>query len=61
MKYHHNPLHPDVATQQGYTIDTSCYPWFAYKGPRFAPTDRRDCYTDLESELLREQESQGIK
>lgn len=36
----------------GYTVDTTCYPWVAYKGPRFNPTEWRCVLTDLESELL---------
>ena len=23
----------------GFTVDRTCYPWFAYKGPRFQPTE----------------------
>jgi hypothetical protein len=36
----------------GYSVDTSVYPWFAYKGPRFAPTANRRCRTDLECEQI---------
>lgn len=27
------------AEAQGYTVDRTCYPWLAYKGPRFEPTE----------------------
>ena len=27
------------AESRGFTVDTSCWPWVAYKGPRFAPED----------------------
>lgn len=27
------------AIAQGYAIDDTCYPWIAYRGPRFAPTE----------------------
>lgn len=23
----------------GFTVDRHCYPWFAYKGPRFQPIE----------------------
>jgi len=45
-------LEPGEARERGFTIDTHCYPWLAYKGPRFAPTDTAECYTDQEAELL---------
>jgi hypothetical protein len=42
------------AERAGYIVDTHCYPWFAYKGPRFAPTDRIfGIATDKETELRR--------
>jgi len=28
------------AEAQGFTVDTHCYPWLAYKGARFAPTEK---------------------
>jgi hypothetical protein len=40
------------AEAAGFTVDTSCYPWFAYRGPRFRPTEQADVFTDLEAELL---------
>ena len=45
-------LTPFQAMAEGFTIDDTCYPWFAYKGPRFRPTEYRECYTELEAELL---------
>ena len=39
---------PVWAEQHGYTIDRSCYPWAAYKGRRFNPTDLKPCYTRME-------------
>ncbi|CAG9229330.1 hypothetical protein [Burkholderia vietnamiensis] len=30
-----------LAEAAGYTVDTTVYPWLAYKGPRFAPVDAR--------------------
>lgn len=27
------------AEAQGFTIDRHCWPWLAYKGPRFEPTE----------------------
>jgi hypothetical protein len=44
-------LTPDEARDQGFTIDTTTYPWTAYKGPRFSPTDWRDCFTEHEAAL----------
>ena len=40
------------AVERGYVVDDTCYPWVAYKGPRFQPTELIKCLTDLESELL---------
>ena len=45
--------HPDILQGQGFIIDDTCYPWFAYKGPRFQATEYHWCYTDLESKLIR--------
>ena len=28
------------ALDQGYTVDTYCVPWLAYKGARFAPDEK---------------------
>lgn len=36
---------------KGYTVDTSCYPWVAYKGPRFNPTKWVSVLTDTEVKL----------
>lgn len=40
------------AVAKGYMVDDTVYPWVAYKGPRFAPTEAHRCMTDLESELF---------
>ena len=32
-------LSAEEAEELGFTVDRCCYPWFAYKGPRFEPTD----------------------
>jgi len=36
------------AESEGFTVDTHCYPWFAYKGPRFRPDESKSIRTDLE-------------
>jgi hypothetical protein len=35
----------------GMTVDTHCYPPFAYRGPRFNPASGMTILTDLEAEL----------
>lgn len=35
---HTRKLTREQAEAEGWTVDTHCYPWFAYKGGRFAPT-----------------------
>lgn len=50
------PMHPDDAREQGYVIDSCCYPWLAYKGGRFQPTESHECYTERESDLIRRQQ-----
>jgi len=40
------------AVSFGYKVDTSTYPHYAYKGPRFQPKDNRLVMTDLEESLL---------
>ena len=42
----------EQAEAAGMVVDTTCYPWLAYEGPRFAPTAQRHVYTDLEARLL---------
>lgn len=32
-------LTAEEAEEMGFTVDRCTYPWFAYKGPRFEPTD----------------------
>jgi len=39
------------AKAAGYTVDESCYPWIAYKGPRFQPTEHFAIMTDREAAL----------
>ena len=40
------------AKEQGYTVDTTCYPHLGYKGPRFAPTEAVKVLTVREADLL---------
>lgn len=40
------------AKKRGYIVDTCCYPYFGYKGPRFQPTESVDVFTELEEKLL---------
>jgi hypothetical protein len=46
------PLTREDAKIRGLIVDDTCYPWFAYKGPRFGPTENHDCLTDLEAKLF---------
>jgi hypothetical protein len=41
-----------IAEAAGFIVDRHCYPWLAYKGPRFRPEDAHDCLTDCESALF---------
>lgn len=34
------------AEAQGFTVDRHCYPWFAYKGPRFSPDETVEIITE---------------
>lgn len=43
----------EEAKLEGFTVDTTTYPHFAYKGARFNPDVAGLCYTALEGELLR--------
>lgn len=43
---------PEQAKAAGFTVDTTCYPWVAYKGPRFAPEVWELILTDREADLL---------
>jgi hypothetical protein len=45
-------LTPKEARVQGFQLDTTCYPWVAYKGPRFKPEVLEHCLTDVEAGLL---------
>lgn len=38
----------EQAESEGYTVDHHCYPWIAYKGPRFNPTIFKSIRTDDE-------------
>lgn len=38
-------LSADELKAKGYSIDESCYPWFAYKGPRMQPDVGFRCNT----------------
>jgi hypothetical protein len=35
----HIHLPAETLIELGWTIDRTCYPWVAYKGDRFNPTD----------------------
>lgn len=37
------------AQASGFIVDESCYPWIAYKGPRFQPTQFCTIPTDIEA------------
>ena len=39
------PPSAEEAEEMGFTIDRHTYPWTAYKGPRFAPTECLVIYT----------------
>jgi len=41
------------AERAGYTVDKQCYPWIAYKGPRFRPSEWCFVLTDKEAEYRR--------
>jgi hypothetical protein len=41
-----------AAEAAGFTVDTGCYPWFGYKGARFAPDEHVRVFTDLEAALM---------
>lgn len=38
-------LDAEELVKLGYTIDRHTYPWTAYKGPRFMPTEWFNCRT----------------
>lgn len=40
------------AESLGYAVDTTCYPWLAYRGFRSAPTESNEVLTDREAELI---------
>ena len=39
---------PNEMEAAGFTIDRHCYPWLAYKGERFRPTESHVCFTNEE-------------
>lgn len=45
------PTNKAEAVARGFTVDCTVYPWFAYKGPRFAPIIGHRILTDLEEKL----------
>lgn len=45
-------INKEEAEKQGYIVDTTTYPWVAYKGSRFQPDEWQECYTDLEFKLM---------
>jgi hypothetical protein len=40
------------AQKQGFLVDTTCYPWTGYKGPRFNPTELVHVWTEAEADML---------
>jgi len=44
------PLSRKDAEAQGFIVDTTTYPWFAYRGPRFNPEKFE--YVDTDKEVL---------
>ena len=44
---------PVDATEQGFRVDTTCYPNFAYKGDRFSPREGKRIFTNIETRALR--------
>jgi hypothetical protein len=38
---------------EGFVVDRFVYPWLAYKGPRFAPTESKSIRTDMECGQLK--------
>jgi hypothetical protein len=38
----------EEAKSHGFKVDTHCYPWVAYTGPRFKPTKWFTIPTDIE-------------
>lgn len=51
----------DIAKEDGFEIDESCYPWVAYKGPRFNPTEWHYTHTQTEHDLTVELQILKIK
>ena len=47
------------ALDMGFVVDTNCYPWFAYIGPRFSPLESCHVYTDLESALINDRKDRN--
>lgn len=41
----------ELYESEGFIVDKTCYPWVAYKGPRFQPTAIHYIMTDNESTL----------
>lgn len=46
-------MHIEDAQANGFIVDTHCYPHLGYKGERFRPTETCECYTKLETQLIR--------
>lgn len=44
------PRNRREAQAQGFVVDDTCYPWVAYKGPRFATLEAHEIPTDKEAE-----------
>jgi len=50
------PTNRQQAEAAGFTVDRCCYPWVAYKGPRFQPTELHYIDTDREAEAERQRD-----
>lgn len=54
----YRPLTIEEAKAAGFTVDTTCYPHFGYKGPRFRPSESVNVLTDIEGHALKVVEMQ---
>lgn len=50
------PKNRSEAESAGFVVDKTCYPWVAYKGPRFQPTEWHYIDTDREASLREDAE-----
>ena len=50
------PKNRSEAESAGFAVDRTCYPWVAYKGPRFQPAEFHYIDTDREASLREDAE-----